>query len=83
MEDKTNPWVRANLETHSEDTLSLIPEARRAEYGMVMARMAFASDTLSNALTAVQTAHKNIDYAHQVRDAFFESLQNGTIPPES
>lgn len=76
MEDKTNPWVRANLETFNEETLALIPEQRREEYAQVMARLAFSSKNLGDALQAVQTAYVIIEYGHKVRNEFFESLTN-------
>lgn len=78
MEGKLKHWLHANVAIFNQDTLSLIPEERRVEYAQVMARLAFASEHLIDSLTAVQRAHQNIVYAHEVRDQFFESVQSGT-----
>lgn len=77
-EDKTNPWVRADLEKYNIETLALIPEGRRFEYGKVMHELAHWKFVVIQAMDMLNQAEAN---RHEFFAEFIANEQAEVIEP--
>lgn len=62
---KVNLWVRANLETYTEETLDLLAPQFMNEYVAIVDELALAGEALNNCLERYANAQK-------ARDNFFK-----------